>query len=115
MAKVRVSRLAEEIKKEVSIIIRNDIKDPKIQGLVSITAVEVSGDMRHAKIFISCLGNDEDKKDVIAGFNRANKFIRGEVAKKLNLRYTPEFTFEIDDSLEKGAYINKLLHDLNKE
>jgi ribosome-binding factor A len=110
MTSHRKDRVAEEIKKELSEIIRENMKDPRIKGgLVSVTHVEVSRDISVATIYLSCLGNAEEQTQVVKAFKQAGGFIRGELANRLNLRFTPELTFRSDHSIQIGARINELL------
>lgn len=114
MSRLRAEKLAELIKKEVSDILRKRVKDPRI-GFVSITDVEVSGDLRHAKIFFSVLGNDEQKEDSLTGLEKATGFIRRELAQRIRVRHVPELIFRYDRSLERGARISKILNELKEE
>ena len=111
----RIVRISEEVKKEISNIIQNEIKDPRLPNLVSIIACEVSKDLSHAKVFISVLGNEEEKKNAIKALKSASGFIRRELGHRVKLRATPEIHFELDTSIEHGIYINKLLDDAKKD
>ncbi|MDI3310806.1 MAG: 30S ribosome-binding factor RbfA [Thermoanaerobacterium sp.] len=111
----RVGRLSEEIKKEVSQMIFEEIKDPRISSMTSITDIEVSKDLRYAKIYISVYGSDDEKKNTLEGLKSATGFIRHELGKRIKLRYIPELIFEIDNSIEYGAHISKILKDLDKQ
>ncbi|MDD4504652.1 MAG: 30S ribosome-binding factor RbfA [Clostridiaceae bacterium] len=115
MAKHRIDRISEEVKKVVSEIIRNDLNDPRISTLCSVVSAEVTSDLRYAKVYISVLGNDEEKKSTMKGLNSAAGFIRRELGKNIELRYSPEVNFELDNSIEHGAYINKLLKEVKKK
>ena len=115
MATHRKDRVAEEIKKELSDIIRNEMKDPRVKGLVSVTHVEVSRDISTATIFISTLGDAEEQNDVMKACKQAGGYIRGELANRLNLRFIPELTFRLDHSIETGARINALLNQQMQE
>ena len=115
MAKHRIDRISEEVKKVVSDIIRNDINDPRVSTLSSVVAAEVTPDLRYAKIFVSVLGNDEEKQATIKGLKSAAGFIRRELGRKIELRHLPEVVFQLDTTIEHGAYINKLLHDVKKK
>ena len=112
MAQHRSERLGEELKKELADIVRNHIRDPRI-GFVSFTDVEVTKDLRYAKIFFTVLGDEEVLKNTTIGLEKAKKFIRSELAQRLKLRYTPELTFKYDESMAYGAKINHLLHSVN--
>lgn len=111
----RVGRLSEEIKKEVSQMIFEEIKDPRISSMTSITDIEVSKDLRYAKIYISVYGSDDEKKNTLEGLKSATGFIRHELGKRIKLRYIPELIFEIDNSIEYGAHISKILKDLDRQ
>jgi ribosome-binding factor A len=111
----RINRISEEVKKEVSNIIQNEIKDPRLPKLVSITAANVTKDLRFAKIHVSVLGNDEEKKNAITALKSAAGFIRREVGHRIQLRYTPELQFELDNSIEQGVYLTKLINETVKD
>jgi len=111
----RITRISEEVKKEISNIIQNEIKDPRLPSLVSIIACNVTKDLSHAKVFISVLGNEEEKKNAIMALKSASGFIRRELGHRVKLRATPEIHFELDTSIEHGMYINKLLDEAKKE
>jgi ribosome-binding factor A len=114
MVQYRLGRLAEEFKKEISDIIKNEVKDPRV-GFVSVVSVEVSGDLRYAKVFISVLGDEKSITDTIKALKSATGFIRREIARRIQLRYTPEITFVYDDSIAHGAKISKILADVLPE
>ena len=111
----RINRISEEMKKEISSIIQNELKDPRLPKMVSVITVDVAKDLRHAKVFVSVLGNDEEKKGTIDALKSAAGFIRREVSHRMQVRYTPEIHFELDNSIERGAYITKLINDTIKE
>lgn len=114
MAAHREGRLEEEIKRELGAVIY-ELKDPRISGIVSVVAVDVTKDLRYAKAYISVLGTEEQKQDSIEGITSAAGFIRKEISARLNLRHTPEFSFVLDTSIEHGARINKLISDILKD
>lgn len=110
MANYRRGRINDEVKKELSLILR-EVKDPRISdAFISVTAVEVSGDLKFAKVYYSAMMGD--KKEVAKGLKSSAGFIRREVARRLNLRMTPEFSFYEDHSIEHGAHISKLLNGI---
>ncbi|KYO65765.1 30S ribosome-binding factor RbfA [Thermovenabulum gondwanense] len=111
----RTDRIAGEIKKAVSEIINNDLKDPRIQGLISVTKVEVSKDLRHAKIFLSIFGNDSEKEEIISTIQKAEGFIRKELGSRIRIKFLPELSFKLDESIEYGIHISKLLKDISQE
>jgi len=111
VSKHRAFRLAETIKFEVSKLIREGIKDPRL-GFVTITDVEVTEDLRSAKIYVSIMGSEEDIKNSMDVLNRASGYIRGEIGKIIRLRYIPEISFKYDKSIEHGAHISQLLREI---
>ncbi len=110
----RTDRISEEVKKELSNVIR-ELKDPRIPMMTSVVKVDVTNDLRYAKAYISIMGSDEEKKDAIKGLTAAQGFIRREIGSRIKLRCVPEFSFVIDTTIEYGAHINKLLNDISKE
>lgn len=112
----RVARVAEQIKREVSLMLLNDIKDDRVgAGMVSVTAVDVSGDLQHAKIFVSIYGTSEAKAETMAGLKSATGFVRSGLGQRIRLRRTPEVIFLEDDSLERGDRVLSLLNRLSQE
>lgn len=111
----RINRISEEVKKTTSYIISNDLKDPRISPMTSVTHVEVTRDLRYAKVYISVLGKEKDKEDTIKGLKSAKGFIRKEIGNKINLRYVPEPVFQLDESIEHGIYMSKLIDKVNKK
>ncbi|OLS42112.1 30S ribosome-binding factor RbfA [Bacillus sp. MRMR6] len=108
----RANRVGEQMKKELSDIIGRKIKDPRI-GFVTVTDVQVTGDLQQAKVFISVLGDEEQKENTLKGLAKAKGFIRTEIGNRIRLRKTPEIQFEWDDAMEYGNRINSLLHQLH--
>lgn len=113
MAELRVNRVAEQMKKELGEILTMKIKDPRI-GFVTVTDVEVTGDLQQATIYISVLGSEKEKQDSLLGLTKAKGFIRSEIGKRIRLRKTPELIFEFDEAYEYGNRIESILRDLNK-
>ncbi|MBW4662596.1 MAG: 30S ribosome-binding factor RbfA [Chroococcus sp. CMT-3BRIN-NPC107] len=112
----RVSRVAELIKREVSQMLIHDIKDDRVgSGLVSVTDVVVSGDLQHAKIFVSVYGSEEAKIETMAGLKSATGFVRTELGQRVRLRRTPEVIFQEDPSIERGTKVLSLLNQLNHD
>ena len=107
----RKRRIAEEIRKIVSTMLINGIKDPRINSLVSVTDVEVTSDLSYAYIYVSILGGDEES--TLDGLKSACGYIRREVGKNIKIRHTPEIIFKIDDSLLKGMYMDELIKKVN--
>lgn len=114
MARIRVSRVGEQIKKELSEILQLEIKDPRI-GFVTVTAVEMSGDLQIAKVFVSVFGSPEEKQQTLAALEKAKGYMRSEIGKRIRLRYTPELVFVMDESLEHSEHINKLLNNVQAD
>ncbi|MFZ5352032.1 MAG: 30S ribosome-binding factor RbfA [Bacillota bacterium] len=113
MPKHRLNRINEEMKKELSDIIRNELKDPRVSAMASVVAVEVTPDLRFAKVYISVLGTEQEKTDTMKGLMSAAGYVRREVGDRMQLRHIPEMHFELDKSIEHGASIIKLLKELN--
>lgn len=112
----RVARVAEQIKREVSQMVMSGIKDDRVgTGMVSVTDVRVSGDLQHAKIFVSIYGSEEDRSETMAGLCSATGFVRRELGKRVRLRRTPEVIFVEDRSLERGTEILGLINRLTDE
>ena len=114
MMQYRSRRVADLIKLEISEIIRRELKDPRI-GMVSITGVQMTEDLRYAKVFVSVLGNENEVKSSLIGLERATGFVRREIGRRLSLRYTPEIKFIYDESLRDGSYLLSLLDSVVKE
>lgn len=115
MAYARTRRVGEEIRKIISkMLYEGQIKDTKVKSsksLISVTGVDVVRDLRYAYVYISVLGKDAD--NVIEGLKNAAGYVRKEVGRELNIRYTPEIVFRLDDSIEKGAYMTELIRKVN--
>ena len=109
---IKNTRINGEVQRELSNIIRNEIKDPRINPMTSVVSVEVAPDLKQAKVYISVLGSEESAKDTIRGLKSAASFIRGQLAKNLNLRNTPEIHFILDQSIEYGVNMSKLIDDV---
>ena len=110
----RIDKINEEVKRELANIIR-ELKDTRIPLMTSVVTVNVTNDLRYAKAYISVMGYEETKKKAMQGLKSAAGFIRRELGKRIDLRYTPEFVFELDDSIEHGANIERLLNNINKK
>ena len=112
---IKNTRINGEVQKELSTIIRNEIKDPRIHPMTSVMAVEVAPDLKTCKAYISVLGEKEAKEATIKGLNSAEGYIRRQLAKNLNLRNTPEILFILDESIEYGVNMSKLIDDVTKK
>jgi ribosome-binding factor A len=113
LRQVRKHRVAEAIKKELSQIFQQELKDPRI-GFVTVTAVEMSGDLQQAQVYLTVLGNDEAKEETLTALSKAKGFIRSEIGRRIQLRHTPELIFKFDESIDYGYRIEKLLRELNE-
>ena len=107
----RFNRVDEELKKQVSSIIMNDIKDPHLTGLISVTKAKVTPDLKYAKVYVSILNAKNIKQD-LAILKKSAGLTRSLIAKRMNLRITPEIIFELDDSMEYGARIDSILKEI---
>ena len=110
---IKNTRINGEVLKELSNIIRGEIKDPRIQPFTSVVAVEVAPDLKTCKAYISVLGDEEAQKDTLAGLKSAEGFIRSKLAKSINLRNTPEIKFVLDQSIEYGVKMSKMIDEVN--
>jgi ribosome-binding factor A len=112
----RVERVAALIRREVSELLISGIKDERVQhGMVSVTSVEVAGDLQHCKIFVSIFGSAEDREVAMAGLQAASVYVKGELGRRLKMRRTPEVVFVLDRGLEKGNTVLGLLQRLEAE
>lgn len=109
---IKNTRINGEVQRELSNIIRGEIKDPRINPLTSVVAVEVAPDLKSCKAYISVLGDEQSQKDTLAGLRSAEGFIRMKLAKSINLRNTPELRFILDQSIEYGVNMSKLIDDV---
>ena len=113
MASNRIGRINEEIQRELASLLRT-VKDPRVHGLVTITRVDTTPDLRYAKVYVSVL-DKSDVKEVVKGLKSAGGYLRREVGRALSLRYTPELVFQADDSIDRGTHILKLLNDIERK
>ena len=111
----RVERVRELLKQEVDDIIRNRLKDPRVSGFITVTDVEVSRDLRHAKVFVSVLGPPEKQSEVIEGLTNASGFVRSELGRRLRMKFIPEVVFELDHTLEEADRVLRLIDQVAKE
>ncbi|SHH18526.1 30S ribosome-binding factor RbfA [Clostridium grantii] len=115
MAKYRLGRINEEMRKEISDIIRNDINDHRLTAMVSVTKVDVTNDFKYAKVFVSVFGSEESQKESLQALKSATGLIRREVGHRVKLRITPEIIIELDESIKQGMHINSILADLKEK
>ena len=114
MAGYKTDRVSEDIKREIAAMIR-ELKDPRIQGMLTVVNVEVSSDASFAKVYVSAMEGIETAKTAVKGLTSATGYIRREIGKRLHLRKTPELKFIADDSIEKGMNITRLINSVVKE
>ena len=110
----RLNRINEELRKEITHIISFELKNPDATGLISVTKVKITPDLKYAKVYVSML-NSKSKEKTLEALKKSAGYIRSGIAKKINLRITPELVFEEDDSMEYGMKIDSILKDLNKD
>ena len=110
----RQEKLGELIAAELSDLLRTRVKDPRV-GFASITRVEMSGDLRYAKVFVSVMGDNEEQKETMKGLKNATGFLRHELASRLTLRFMPELVFKLDHSIEEGSRILELINKVERE
>ena len=111
---IKLTRINNEVMRELSNIIRGEIKDPRINPMTSVVATDVEPDLKTCKAYISVLGDEESQKNTIKGLKSAEGYIRMQLAKNLNLRNTPEIIFVLDQSIEYGVNMSKLIDEVNK-
>lgn len=111
----RMIRINDEIQKEISAIIRGDLKDPRIGVITSVLKVDTTNDLKYCKVYISVLGDDDKKQEVMGVLKHASGFIRSLIAQRINLRVTPELKFILDDSLEYSFKIDSLIRSVVKD
>ena len=112
---IKNTRINGEVHKELSNIIRGDIKDPRIHPMTSVVAVEVAPDLKSCKAYISVLGDEKAQKDTLAGLKSAEGYIRTKLARSVNLRNTPEIRFIMDQSIEYGVNMSRMINELNSQ
>ena len=112
---IKNTRINEEVMRELSNIIRGEVKDPRVNPLTSVVAVEVAPDLKTAKAYISVLGDEESQAKTLEGLKSSAGFIRHKLAENVNLRNTPEITFVMDQSIEYGVRMSHLIDEVNKE
>ena len=110
----RLNRINEELKREISNIINYEVTNSNVTGMISVTSVKISPDLRYAKVCVSIL-NSKNIKQTLAGLKSSSGFIRSGIAEKINLRVTPELVFELDDSMQYGEKIDTILKDIIKD
>jgi len=111
----RIERVNSLIRQEISELLRRQVKDPRLDNLVAVTDVSTSPDLRYAKIFVSRIGSEEEKQEILSVLAAASGFFRNELAKRLRLRHIPELSFQWDDSIERGDYLLKLIDEVSSD
>jgi len=111
---IKNTRVNIEVQRALSTLINRELKDPRINSMTTIVATEVAPNLKTAKIYISVLGDEDSKESTLKGLKSASSFLRGQLARELNLRHTPELTFIIDSTIEYGVNISKLIEEVNK-
>lgn len=114
MSTPRNLRVAQSAKRELSELIQRDLKDDRISGIVSVTDVETSPDCRRMRVFISVFGDEAQAQSTVDALNERSGQIRGEIGRRLSLRFAPELTFKLDISLERGSKVNDLLGKISR-
>lgn len=110
----RTEQVAEAIKEDISVLIQRELKDPRV-GFVTVTRVEVTPDLKHAKVFFSVIGDSEQRDQSLTVLKHASSFLRHELARQLTLRYVPQLYFQFDEAVEHSDKIHKLLLELERE
>lgn len=110
----RMNKIDEELRKEISSIISMELKNPHLTGLISVTKVKTTPDLKYARVYVTMI-NEKSKKENLSILKKSSGYIRSAIAKKINLRNTPELIFEFDDSLEYGSRIDEILKDITKD
>jgi ribosome-binding factor A len=109
----RIERVSSLMRHEISELLQREVKDPRLSQFVAVTEVSTSSDLRYAKVFVSCMGSEEEKQEMLKGLEAASNFLRNQLAKRLRLRRIPELSFHWDDSIERGTHLLQLIDELN--
>ena len=115
MVKRRIERINHLIRQEISELLWQQVNDPRLASLISVTSVSTSEDLAQAKVYISALGDDIDKKEILKGFTAASGFLRRELSHRLRLKHIPHLSFHFDDSIERGARLLELIEKVSSE
>jgi ribosome-binding factor A len=111
----RIDRVNELLRSEISHLIAREIKDPRVAGVISVTEVIASNDLRSARVYVSVMGREADRKSALDGIQSAASFLRRELRERVNLRHTPHMTFHLDDSIQEGDRVLRLMEGLTPE
>jgi len=109
----RIERVNSLIRQEISELLQRQVKDPRLGNFIAVTEVVTSADLKYAKVFVSSIGNEVEKQEVLSVLTSASGFFRRELARRLKLRYTPELSFHWDDSIERGDHISQLIDEVS--
>jgi len=110
----RLARINDEIMRETALIIRSELKDPRVDTITSVTRAAITNDLKLCKLYVSIMGDEEHRKEVVKGLNSSKGFIKKLLAERINLRITPELSFSVDDSLDYAYKIDALLKRVNE-
>ncbi len=111
----RTERLNEELREQISAILKREVKAPRLSSFVSLTEVITSKDLRHARVYVSIMGSEEEKREVLAGLRSAAGFLRKSLGDRIKIRYMPELAFEIDTSIERGSHLLDLMRQIQSD
>ena len=111
----RIDRVNELLRSEISHLLTREIKDPRVAGVISITEVIASSDLRSARVYVSVMGREAQRQEALDGIRSAASFLRRELRNRVNLRHTPHLTFQLDDSIEEGDRVLRLMDELTPE
>jgi len=111
----RTDRINEQLREEISMLLTRSIKDPRLNGIISITRVISSGDLRSARVYISVMGNNQTKREALAGIQSAASFLRRELRDRINMKHTPFLTYELDASMEEADQLLRLMNQVKPE
>lgn len=109
----RIERVNQLIRQEISELLQREVKDPRLESFVAVTEVSTSPDLRHAKVFVSFIGSEEERQKTLSGLGAATNFLRNQMAKHLRLRRIPELSFQWDDSIERGTHLLQLIDEVS--
>mgnify|MGYP001119850940 CR=1 FL=1 len=109
----RIERVGNLLRHEISELLQRQVKDPRVGNFVTVTEVSISPDLRYAKVFVSCIGSEEERQKTLSGLTAASGFLRNQLAKRLRLRRIPELSFHWDDSIERGARLLQLIDEVS--
>ena len=111
----RIQRVSSLMRQEISQLLQRQVKDPRLGNFVAVTEVSLSPDLRYARVFVSCMGSEEEKQAMLSGLVAASGFLRNQLAKRLRLRRIPELSFHWDDSIERGTHLLELIDEVSTD